>query len=47
MTIAVNFRYRFPREDLDQEGTINFDVPGTRVTPKLAIYVVKELPEPI
>ena len=42
MTIKVNYRFREQGETFDRKGTINMNVPGTRITPKLAVYVASE-----
>ena len=39
MTMQVNYRYREREEALDHDGILNVNVPGTKVTPKLAVYV--------
>ena len=42
MTMKVNYRFRNNGETFDREGTISMNVPGTRVTPKLAVSVASE-----
>ena len=41
MTMNVNFRFHDLNDNFNKEGNINFDIPGTKVTPKMAVYVAK------
>ncbi len=45
MTMNVSFRFRDPDENFDRDGSININVPGTKATPKMALYVVKKFLE--
>ena len=39
MTMKVSYRFQEQGEDFDREGVLNMTVPGTKATPKLAVYV--------
>lgn len=41
LTMNVKFRFRDPTEPFDRDGSMNITVPGTRATPKMAVYVAK------
>lgn len=41
MTLNVNFRFHDRDYDVDQESKINFEIPGTKMTPKMAFMVAK------
>ena len=42
MAMKVNYRFRGQGENFDREGHFNINVPGTKVTSKLAVYVASE-----
>lgn len=42
MTMNVRFRFREPDEKIERDGSINITVPGTKVTPRMAVYVAQE-----
>ena len=39
MTMQINYRFREREEAFDHDGILNVNVPGTKVTSKLAVYV--------
>ncbi len=41
MTMKVNFRYYDQRYNLNQEQETNYEMPGTKVTPKMAFDTAK------
>jgi hypothetical protein len=43
--MKVQFQFRDPSEEFDRHESINISVPGTKVTPKMAIYVAKNFLE--
>ena len=42
MSMNVNYRFHEPTETFDREGTVVINIPGTKVTPKMAVKVAKE-----
>jgi hypothetical protein len=41
MTMSVRFRFREPDDILDRNESMNISVPGTKATPRMAVYVAK------
>ena len=41
ITMRVTFSFREQGEDFDREGQLNMTVPGTRATPKVAVYAAE------
>ena len=41
MTMTVNFQFRDPNDNFDRKGTIDINIPGTKVTSKSALDVAK------
>jgi hypothetical protein len=39
VTMNVKFQFRAPSESFDRDRSMNITVPGTKVTPKMAVYV--------
>ena len=39
MTLNVNFRVHDPNDNVNKSGNVNIDFPGTKVTPRMAVYV--------
>ena len=37
----VDFRYYDPTDQLDKDGSLNINTPGTKMTPKMAVYVAE------
>ena len=42
MSMNVNCRFHEPTEAFDREATVVINIPGTKVTPKMAVMVAKE-----
>ncbi|QEX15484.1 hypothetical protein FRZ44_07680 [Hypericibacter terrae] len=42
MTMNVKFRFREPGMSFDTDESMNIRVPGTKVTPRMAVYVARE-----
>ena len=45
MTMNVSFRFREPEDTFDRNGRMDISVPGTKATPKMAVYVAKNFLE--
>jgi hypothetical protein len=45
MAMNVSFRYREPGQTFDKKGSMNISVPGTKATPKVAVYVARKFLE--
>ena len=41
MTMVVKYQFRDSQENFDRDGRMNINVPGTKVTPKMATYVAR------
>ena len=39
MTMQINYRFRERGETFDRDGILNVNIPGTKVTPKLAVHI--------
>src|SRR3546814_11054842 len=42
MSFSVTFSYRNANSGFEREGKLNISTPGTKVTPKLALYVAQQ-----
>src|SRR3546814_15498056 len=42
MSFSVTFSYRDANSGFEREGKLNISTPGTKVTPKLALYVAQQ-----
>lgn len=41
MTFNVNFRFHDPNDNINKSENVSFDIPGTKVTPRMAVYLAK------
>ena len=41
MTMSINFVFHDPNDNFNRSGNVNIDIPGTKMTPKMAVNVAE------